>query len=179
MHSGKADSRSSTNAHKMLPHVRWRTSTFHTISRRLQSSLSQVEVDVASSSSTVPPTPTPTASSPSESETTEAETPFPVQTPLAAKLRRERRKGQGTIFIRPWDGVKSMPEAFAIIRGVERKYGKIRDFMLMRVTSFFNLNVRVSTQPHPPFFFDALGLRQPRCIPTLFLGRVRRGFGFL
>ena len=39
---------------------------------------------------------------------------------------------QNTIYVRAWDYPKDLTEAFAILRGVERKYGKIREFKWMR-----------------------------------------------
>jgi hypothetical protein len=40
---------------------------------------------------------------------------------------------QRTIHVRAWEHPESMADAFAIVRGVERKYGRIRDFMWVRV----------------------------------------------
>ncbi len=95
---------------KMLAKPRWRATSIYRISRRLQSTLSQAEAGTS--------TPSPTPPEPS----------------VATKLRRQRRRARGTIFIRPWDGVSSMPEALAIVRAVEKKYGKVQDFMVMRVS---------------------------------------------
>ncbi|KZT01233.1 uncharacterized protein LAESUDRAFT_763933 [Laetiporus sulphureus 93-53] len=36
------------------------------------------------------------------------------------------------LFIRAWDGIQSMPELFAIIRALERKYGRIREYNVGR-----------------------------------------------
>jgi hypothetical protein len=39
----------------------------------------------------------------------------------------------GRLFVRPWDGISSLPDAYAIIRGIERRYGKIKSFRMLRV----------------------------------------------
>jgi len=38
------------------------------------------------------------------------------------------------IFVRPWDGVPSMLDGFAMLRGIENKYGKIKAFNFIRVS---------------------------------------------
>ncbi|GBE80865.1 hypothetical protein SCP_0305850 [Sparassis crispa] len=40
------------------------------------------------------------------------------------------------IIVRPWDGIQSMPEVFSLIRGIERKYGKIREYSISRDYDF-------------------------------------------
>lgn len=54
--------------------------------------------------------------------------------------KEHKRKGQAdaqadfpSIFVRPWDGVPSMIDGFAMLRGIERKYGKIKAFRFIRV----------------------------------------------
>jgi hypothetical protein len=37
------------------------------------------------------------------------------------------------IFVRPWDGVPSMLDGFAMLRGIEKKYGKVKAFRFIRV----------------------------------------------
>lgn len=37
------------------------------------------------------------------------------------------------IFVRPWDGVPSMLDGFAMLWGIEQKYGKVKTFKFMRV----------------------------------------------
>ena len=37
------------------------------------------------------------------------------------------------IFVRPWDGVPSMLDGFAMLRGIENKYGKVKAFKFIRV----------------------------------------------
>lgn len=39
-----------------------------------------------------------------------------------------------TIFVRPWDGISSMVELYAIIRGLERHFGRIREYQVGRVS---------------------------------------------
>lgn len=38
------------------------------------------------------------------------------------------------VFIRPWEGISSMPELLAIVRGLERHYGRIREYGVARVS---------------------------------------------
>lgn len=40
------------------------------------------------------------------------------------------------LFVRTWDGVPSMPDGFAMLRGIEKKYGKIKTFKFIRVRCF-------------------------------------------
>lgn len=51
-------------------------------------------------------------------------------------MSEEDRKAhhQRSVFIKPWDGIKSMVEAFAILRAVERKYGRLREYKFIRVS---------------------------------------------
>jgi len=41
-------------------------------------------------------------------------------------------KGPHRLFVRPWDGVPSMVDGFAMLRGIENKYGKIKAFKFIR-----------------------------------------------
>ncbi|KAF9782401.1 hypothetical protein BJ322DRAFT_218328 [Thelephora terrestris] len=36
------------------------------------------------------------------------------------------------LFVRPWDGVPAMPDGFAMLRGIEKKYGKVKTFKFIR-----------------------------------------------
>lgn len=45
-----------------------------------------------------------------------------------------------TIYIRAWEHPASMAEAFAIVRGIEWRYGRIRDFRWTRVYLRIRLN---------------------------------------
>ncbi|EPT02430.1 hypothetical protein FOMPIDRAFT_1022803 [Fomitopsis schrenkii] len=36
------------------------------------------------------------------------------------------------VFVRPWEGISSMPELLAMVRGLERHYGRIREYGVMR-----------------------------------------------
>ncbi|KAF8585231.1 hypothetical protein K439DRAFT_1616065 [Ramaria rubella] len=76
---------------------------------------------------------------------TSAERPSSEQTvyhesSLLKAADRERRDGQNfqqvmhprMIFVRPWDGVSSMAHAFAIVRAIERRFGRIQEFVLVR-----------------------------------------------
>ena len=48
----------------------------------------------------------------------------------------DTKRGPPRLFVRPWDGVPSMVDAFAMLRGIEKKYGKIRTFEFVRVRRF-------------------------------------------
>jgi hypothetical protein len=65
---------------------------------------------------------------------------------------------QRSIHIRVWDHPASMADAFAIVRGVERKYGRIRDFAWTRV----RLHIRL------PRYFALLILLQDWEMPQLY-----------
>lgn len=43
------------------------------------------------------------------------------------------RNSPPRIFVRPWDGVPSMVDGFAMLRGIENKYGKVKAFKFTRV----------------------------------------------
>jgi hypothetical protein len=46
-----------------------------------------------------------------------------------------------TLFVRPWDGFKSLAHAFAVARELEKRFGPIRDIRIGRVSlleSFYN-----------------------------------------
>ncbi|KAF8484085.1 hypothetical protein JB92DRAFT_3131939 [Gautieria morchelliformis] len=36
------------------------------------------------------------------------------------------------IFVRPWDGIPTISHAFAIVRDIERRFGKIQEFVVLR-----------------------------------------------
>ena len=56
------------------------------------------------------------------------------------------------MFVRPWDGVPSMIDGFAMLRGIENKYGKIKAFTFVRV-SFTSGHARMdSTLTHISLF---------------------------
>ena len=62
------------------------------------------------------------------------------------------------IFVRPWDGIPSMVHAFAIIREIESRFGKVQEFVVLRVR----------TPPHYSFMPDmlhyrTLTYRRPTC----------------
>ena len=52
---------------------------------------------------------------------------------MASPRYPARRSGKQSLYIRPWDGVTSMPEAFAILRSLEHKYGKFKYYQFLRV----------------------------------------------
>jgi hypothetical protein len=45
-----------------------------------------------------------------------------------------------TIHVRSWETIKSMADVFVILRGIERKYGRIRDFRFVRVNCSLSNN---------------------------------------
>lgn len=48
------------------------------------------------------------------------------------RWRFEKDENRATLWIRPWDGIRSMPEGLAVLRAIERKYGKLKHFMFLR-----------------------------------------------
>ncbi|KAI0937759.1 hypothetical protein AcW1_003834 [Taiwanofungus camphoratus] len=63
--------------------------------------------------------------------------PFPDSKAGVKINPRKARSSQRTevkpgLFVRPWDGISSMAEVFAMIRGIERKYGRIREYIIPR-----------------------------------------------
>ncbi|CAL1711996.1 unnamed protein product [Somion occarium] len=63
----------------------------------------------------------------SEAQTSASSSRRQAAVQTLSDLRRRR-----TVFVRPWDGINSVPEAWAIIRGIERHFGRILDFALVR-----------------------------------------------
>ncbi len=43
-------------------------------------------------------------------------------------------KSDKNIYIRSWDDIGSMPEFFALLRGVEKRFGRVQEFRLPRVS---------------------------------------------
>ena len=61
----------------------------------------------------------------------------PIPPRLDKKTHTRNDEGCGVrprIFVRPWDGVPSMLDGFAMLRGIENKYGKIKTFAFVRVS---------------------------------------------
>ncbi|KZT72446.1 hypothetical protein DAEQUDRAFT_809298 [Daedalea quercina L-15889] len=53
------------------------------------------------------------------------------------RVRSEKIAAEArAVFVRPWDGISSMPELFAMVRGLERHYGRIREYGVMRDWDF-------------------------------------------
>lgn len=50
--------------------------------------------------------------------------------PLTALSHQRKSR---TAFLRPWDGINSVPEALAVVRGVEKHFGKVVDMQVVRV----------------------------------------------
>ena len=44
------------------------------------------------------------------------------------------RKSRNCVYVRSWDAINSMPEFFAMLRGVEKRFGRVREFRLNRVS---------------------------------------------
>jgi hypothetical protein len=62
--------------------------------------------------------------------------------PPQAQTQREgaRTFHPRMIFVRPWDGIPTISHAFAIVRGIERRFGKIQEFVVLRVRVSVFLN---------------------------------------
>lgn len=75
-----------------------------------------------------------------QSPSTSASSVPPKRGSLASPRYPARRSGKQSLYIRPWDGVTSMPEAFAILRSLEHKYGKFKyyQFLRVRITRFLS-----------------------------------------
>jgi hypothetical protein len=56
----------------------------------------------------------------------------PLAKPNSSNVTRNRMTGS-TLYIRPFDGITSMPEAFAVLRAVERRYGKMKHYQFVKV----------------------------------------------
>ncbi|KAH9949246.1 hypothetical protein B0H21DRAFT_729166 [Amylocystis lapponica] len=52
-----------------------------------------------------------------------------------------------SVIVRPWDGISSMPEALALLRAIERRFGRIRDYSILRDPDL--------PQLYAPFFWVA------------------------
>jgi len=52
--------------------------------------------------------------------------------PHDRKSVRRYKPPEGTLFIRPWDGVTSTVEGLAVVRNLERRYGPIQDYQFLR-----------------------------------------------
>ena len=48
-------------------------------------------------------------------------------------IRHNNTEGLTTLWVRSWDGVPSMPEGLAVMRAIERRYGKLKYFQFFRV----------------------------------------------
>jgi hypothetical protein len=70
----------------------------------------------------------------------------------------------GTLFVRTWDGIPSIAHALAIIRGLESRYGKVREFRFGRVRCSLHLF-------HNSGLTENLGCRSGRSLRPIFLGR--------
>lgn len=64
-------------------------------------------------------------------EESSSSTPAPLTTDLGA--HRTHARDKKVLYIRPWDGITSTPEAYAILRAIERRYGKLKHYHFLRV----------------------------------------------
>jgi hypothetical protein len=53
----------------------------------------------------------------------------------AKPISSRRKVNTDSIYIKSWDNLESIADGFAVIRAVERKYGRIREFKFMTVCS--------------------------------------------
>ncbi|KAH9927832.1 uncharacterized protein B0H18DRAFT_1104001 [Fomitopsis serialis] len=67
--------------------------------------------------------------------------PLPESSSRHSKVRDPVPPEETTIFVRPWDGIQTMPELLAMIRGLERRYGRIREYEVMRDYDFRSLYI--------------------------------------
>ena len=51
-----------------------------------------------------------------------------------------RRWSKNSVYVRAWDSINSMPEFFAMVRGVEKRFGRVREFRIGRVSSLLRLS---------------------------------------
>jgi len=88
----------------------------------------------------------------------------PSASPMPPRLNKKTRilnnrvvtkSGPPRIFVRPWDGVPSMPDGFAMLRGIENKCGKIKAFKFLRVSLLHLRSLDsdgLNCSPVSPFF---------------------------
>ena len=63
--------------------------------------------------------------------------PAPPPTSSEPQMRQANREGpKNILYVRPWDGVTSTVEAFAIVRSIERRYGRLKWFHFLRVCQY-------------------------------------------
>ncbi|KAI1785273.1 hypothetical protein LXA43DRAFT_929102, partial [Ganoderma leucocontextum] len=70
--------------------------------------------------------------------------------PSNSKRRRELNTADHdgkSVYVRTWDEIGSMPEFFAILRGVERRFGPVREFRVAR-------DVDITTKYHNYFMLE-------------------------
>ena len=64
-----------------------------------------------------------------------------VQHDRPASWRFEKDENRTRLWIRPWDGITSLPEGLAVVRAIERKYGKLKYYLFLRVRVATSLNL--------------------------------------
>lgn len=65
-----------------------------------------------------------------------------------AAAHRLAAKKKKVLYVRPWNGITSTPEAYAIVRGLERRYGRLRWYQFLRDQEVKDM--------YQPFFFAEL-----------------------
>ncbi|TBU58498.1 hypothetical protein BD310DRAFT_479332 [Dichomitus squalens] len=63
--------------------------------------------------------------------------PAQDRTGSSARLRQQANVSHHdvkSIYVRAWDDISTMPEFFAILRGVERRFGTVKEFRVGRVS---------------------------------------------
>ena len=92
---------------------------------------------------------------------TSSSSPMPPKQDKKVRPRGNKgyvNRGPPRIFVRPWDGVPSMLDGFAMLRGIENNYGKVKSFKFIRVRQFRSQS-----------FLFVLGWTQSRCLCPSFL----------
>lgn len=57
-----------------------------------------------------------------------------------------RRWSNNSVYVRAWDSINSMPEFFAMLRGVEKRFGRVREFRVGRVSDLPDCLYALPTQ---------------------------------
>ena len=73
----------------------------------------------------------------SSSSTSALGSPSPANTSSSKGKGRELNSTDHdgkSVYVRTWDDIGSMPEFFAVLRGVEKRFGPVREFRVARVS---------------------------------------------
>ncbi len=60
---------------------------------------------------------------------------------MRVEYHPRRIRDNYSLYIRPWDEIESMPAFFAMLRGIEKRFGRVREFRTGRVSaSWFSVS---------------------------------------